>query len=136
MKYMLDVNALIALGLAEHEFHVRVSNWVSRISSNGNSEIATCATTELGFVRVLTQAAPYGLSIEEAKELLIRMKALGAPRFTFLADDQDIARLPGWVKTPRQVTDGHLAQLARAKGATFATLDRRIPRAFVIPANG
>jgi hypothetical protein len=28
MKYLLDVNALVALGLIHHEFHDRVAAWV------------------------------------------------------------------------------------------------------------
>jgi len=32
MKYLLDVNALIALGFLEHEFHERVAQWVQRLS--------------------------------------------------------------------------------------------------------
>ena len=133
MRYLLDVNALVALGHAEHEFHGRVARWVSKTVSNGTSELATCSITELGFVRVLAQATPYGLSIQDARELLVRIKTSDSPRFTFLADDQDISRLPAWVKSARQTTDGHLAQLARAKGAVLATLDRKIPRAFLIP---
>jgi hypothetical protein len=50
-----------------------------------------------------------------------------------IADTHDISHLPEWVKTPKQITDGHLLQLARANGAVLATLDRRIPGAFLIP---
>ena len=53
--------------------------------------------------------------------------------FRFFADDHDIARLPSWVKMWRQTTDGHLAELARAHDSALATLDERIPSAFVIP---
>lgn len=28
MKYLLDVNALLALGFIEHEFHRRVAAWL------------------------------------------------------------------------------------------------------------
>jgi toxin-antitoxin system PIN domain toxin len=136
MKYLLDVNALVALGHAGHEFHERVARWVARLISSGDSEIATCSITELGFVRILAQAPLYGLSVEGARDLLGRIKASGSLPFSFLSDDKDISQLPSWVVTPKQITDGHLAQLARAKGATFATLDRRIPRAFVIPSGG
>jgi len=34
----------------------------------------------------------------------------------------------------KQTTDGHLAQLAKAKGAVLATLDGKIPGAYLIPA--
>jgi hypothetical protein len=43
------------------------------------------------------------------------------------------SHLSAWVKTAKQTTDGHLAQLAKAKGAILAALDNRIPRAFQIP---
>jgi hypothetical protein len=51
----------------------------------------------------------------------------------FIPDDHDVSQLPGWVKTPKQITDGHLAQLAKANGAMLATLDAGIPKAFLIP---
>lgn len=130
-RYLLDVNALVALGFQEHEFFERVVSWVRSLRS-GEDEFATCATTEIGFLRVL--ALPqYGGSIEESKAILHRLKSSGGIAFFFLADDQDASRLPNWVKMPKQVTDGHLVQLARAHGAVLATLDRNIPGAFVIP---
>jgi len=133
MKYLLDVNALVALGFLEHEFHQRVALWVRRLAAKGIPDLATCSITELGFVRVLAQAPQYGFSVGQACNLLRGLKAARAANFTFLADDQDIPRLPGWVKMARQTTDGHLVQLAAARGAVLATLDRRIPRAFLIP---
>ena len=41
--------------------------------------------------------------------LLLRIKKARQPAFTFISDNQDISRLPAWVKTARQTTDGHLA---------------------------
>ena len=129
MKYLLDVNALVALGFISHEFHGRVAEWVS----SGKREIATCSITELGFVRVLAQAPQYGLSVGDAQTLLLRLKASRALNFTFIVDDSSISELPGWVKTARQITDGHLCELAKSHGAVLATLDQKIPRAFLIP---
>jgi predicted nucleic acid-binding protein len=54
--------------------------------------------------------------------------------FEFIADDHDISRPPLWVKSGRQTSDGHLAELAKAHDSALATLDERIPSAFVIPA--
>jgi len=130
MTYLLDVNALVALGFANHEFHGRVATWVRSLS---NPKFATCSITELGFLRVLAQAPAYGLTVAQARTLLLRMKNAGAFRSNFVADDHELTHLPTWVKNPRQITDGHLAELARAKGGALATLDRRIPRAFLIP---
>jgi len=63
----------------------------------------------------------------------VRLKKQRAVPFEFIAGDHDISRLPAWVKSGRQTTDGHLAELARANDSNFATLDERIPSAFVIP---
>jgi predicted nucleic acid-binding protein len=134
VRYLLDVNALVALGFLQHEFHERVAIWVRVLASKGGVDLATCSITELGFVRVLTQAPQYGFTVSHARDLLLRLKAAKVLEFTLIPDDHDISHLPSWVKTAKQTTDGHLAQLARAEGALLATLDRRIPRAFLIPA--
>ena len=131
MIYLLDVNALVALGFLQHEFHLRVASWVGAQSS---FQLATCSITELGFLRVLTQAPAYGFTIPQARTLLLRLKQAAAGRFAFLADNHDVSQLPAWVKTARQITDGHLLRLATANGATLATLDRGIPGAFLIPS--
>jgi uncharacterized protein len=135
MRYLLDVNTLIALVVLEHEFHARVAGWVERLTASGGPNLATCSITELGFVRVLGQAQQYGLSIAQARELLLKMKNSDGLRWIFIPDDRDISHLPRWVRTPKQITDGHLAELARANEAVLTTLDRRIPTAFVIPQN-
>lgn len=133
MRYLLDVNSLLALVLLEHEFHERVASWLERLAASGVPELATCAITELGFVRVLGQAQQYGSSVTQAREFLLKMKKSDGIRWVFIPDDRDISYLPRWVRTPKQTTDGHLAELADAHEAVLATLDRRIPGAFVIP---
>ena len=129
--YLLDVNALVALGLLTHQFHERVAVW---LRASPLLSLATCSITELGFVRVLTQATAYGLTLPQAQTLLLRLKKSNVPRFTFIPDDHDVSRLPAWVRTSKQITDGHLAQLADANGAMLATLDEKIPGAFLIPS--
>jgi predicted nucleic acid-binding protein len=132
MKYLLDVNALVALGFLQHEFHPQVGRWVRALGSKGAPELLTCSITELGFVRVLAQAPQYGFAVSHARSLLLRLKT-ESKLFTFIPDDHDVSHLPAWVKSARQTTDGHLAQLAKEHGAILATLDGRIPRAFLIP---
>jgi predicted nucleic acid-binding protein len=130
MKYLLDVNALLALGFAHHEFHERVASWLRRQQS---ASLAPCSITELGFVRVLSQAPAYGVTLAQARALLIRLKKARSLTLTFIVDDHDISHLPEWVKNPKDTTDGHLVQLARAGGAVFATLDEKVPGAYFIP---
>ena len=133
MRYLLDVSALVALGVIQHEFHPRTSNWARSLASSEDTELLTCSITELGFVRIVAQAARYGLTLGQAQSVLLRVKAEGPAKFTFLSDDQDITQLPSWVRTPGQVTDGHLVSLAKANNGVLATLDTKIPRAFLIP---
>ena len=135
MMYLLDVNALVALGFLNHEFHARVASWVQshRSPSNRSSSLATCSITELGFVRVLAQAPAYGFTVVQARTLLMRLKEARTSRLAFIPDAHDVSHLPDWVKTPKQIIDGHLVKLACANGALLATLDESIPGSFVIP---
>ena len=130
MTYLLDVNALVALGLVHHEFHARVAAW---LRAQHFPLLATCSITELGFLRVLAQAPGYGFTVAQARTLLLKMKQAKAAKFTFIPDDHDVSQLPMWVKTAGQTTDGHLLKLASAKQALLATLDARIPGAYLIP---
>ena len=129
MRYLLDVNALVALGFIHHEFHERVAGWVR---AQQFPTLATCSITELGFTRVLAQAPAYGLSVTQSRALLLQLKRAKALSFTFIPDDHDVSRLPAWVKSPGQITDGHLLQLAQANGALLATLETRIPGAHLV----
>ena len=133
MRFLFDVNALVALGFRRHEFHERVLRWVRSLRRQPTPEMLTCSITELGFVRVLVQTPLYALEFSEARDLLLGLKRSEIVKMTFIADDHDLSRLPAWVKTARQITDGHLAELAEDHGAMLATLDRRIPRSFLIP---
>jgi uncharacterized protein len=128
--YLLDVSALVALGFANHEFHGRVSVWAHSLP---DPRFATSSITELGFVRILAQNPAYGMRVQQARTLLLRLKQIEAFRGSFIADDHDLSHLPDWVQFSKQITDGHLLALARANGAVLATLDGKIPGAFLIP---
>ncbi len=131
MKSLLDVSVLVALGVVEHSANDRVVRWWN---SNPSLRPATSAITELGFVRVISQTTRYGLSVQEVQELLQSLKEpTPSVSWEVLIDALDVAGLPGWVKSGSQTTDGHLMQLAAAHGADLATLDERIPGAFLIP---
>jgi predicted nucleic acid-binding protein len=130
MIYLLDVNALVALGFINHEFHSRVARWVR---SSSTPQLASCSITELGFLRVLAQAPAYGFTVAQARSLLLRLKEARTSPLVFIPDGHDVSQLPRWVKAPKQITDGHLSDLARANGALLATLDENIPGSYLIP---
>jgi predicted nucleic acid-binding protein len=133
MTYLLDVNSLLALGVLHHEFHGSVAAWLARLAKKGIPELATCSITELGFVGVLSQAQQYRFSVVQAREVLLLLKASKSIHCIFIPDGHDISHLPKWVKSPKQTTDGHLVELARANGAQLATLDGKIPGSVLIP---
>src|ERR1035438_6809777 len=114
MRYLLDVNALIAFGIPPHQFHHRVSDW---IKSQRGSVFLTCSIVEIGFVRIVANVSAYGLDTAGARALLLGMKKNNAQPLTFLPDPNDISQLPGWASSSARITDGHLAQLAATHGA-------------------
>jgi hypothetical protein len=128
---LLDVNALIGLGFREHTFHLRIDKW---IRSKKGLTLATCAITELGFIRILALHPDYDITVDSAKERLALLKAASGDKLVFLGDHLGADQLPPWVKHPKQTTDGHLLALAKAHHAELATCDERIPGAFLIPA--
>ena len=130
MMYLLDVNALVALGFINHESHDRLASWVE---SQKLPNLASCSITELGFVRVLAQAPAYGVTVTQARTLLLRLKETRTSPLRFIPDEHDVSHLPAWVKAPKQITDGHLGRLASANGAVLATVDENIPGSYLIP---
>ncbi len=131
MRYLLDVNTLVALGHTLHAHHARAEKWLGSVRPTAEI-LATCAITELGFVRVSVQA---GLQpdVSTATVALAKLKASSPVPTELWSDDLGADRLPKYVKKPGELTDGHLLELARTHGAQFATLDGKIPGALLIP---
>ena len=125
MKYLLDVNALIALGYKQHVFHKRVAGWAA------GKSLASCSITELGFARILAQLPEADISVTTSREMLATMKM--ERQLKQISDSQSAVELPAWVHKPGQITDGHLLALARSNNSTLATCDQGIPGAFLIP---
>ncbi len=134
-RALLDVNVLIALVDPDHIDHDRVHTWAA---SNLGSGWASCAITENGLVRILSQPAyPGAVSVAEAIELLRTARESGAHEFwdchISLADPAVID--PRHVLGHRQVTDTYLLALAAAHDARLVTLDRSIPVAAALGAS-
>lgn len=131
MKLLLDVNTLLAWGLDAHVQHDRTRRWLAGLRG-GDTTLCTTPISELGFLRVAAQPA-YARQLAEGRRILDSMRR--APGFSheFLPDDLPGDRLPAWVKTAAQTTDGHLLALAARHGAQLATLDTGIPSALLIP---
>jgi len=130
MRYLLDVNALIALAHTGHALHSTAMGWYGNVSKSAVG-FHTCSITELGFLRVsvMTGLQP---DIEAARQALDALKSSSKVRFELISDDLGAAQLPSFVKKPQAVTDGHLVELARKHSMRLATLDRGIPGALLI----
>ena len=131
MSWLLDVNALLALAHQQHADHHRMIQWYAERMATG-AKLATCSITEIGFVRVSIQAG-FERDAAGAVETLEGLKESSRLPFLLLADESGARHLPGWVSGPKQVTDGHLVELAKAHGMRLATLDKGIPGADRIP---
>lgn len=130
MKYLLDINFLIAAGHTAHIHHGKAIAWIQSVR-NKAALFCTCAITELGFVRVSVQS---GLQddVLAARKALAALKASSPVRFELLADALGANVLPGFAKTPDRLTDGHLSALAEAHGAELVTFDKGIPGALML----
>ena len=130
MKYLLDINLLIALSHAAHAHHGRAKDWYVSAKQTQVS-LCTCSITELGFVRVSVQT---GLQddVSAARKALAALKSSSSLPFEILGDDIGADRLPGFARTPNKLTDGHLFELARSHGAQLVTLDSGIPGAILL----
>ena len=135
MKYLLDVNVLVAWGWSDHIAHERTVTWIAATRGQKASGLLTSAIPELGFVRVSMQRTGGRVTVKEASRTLAGMlSALGA-RHAFLPDDRSARSLPEWCRHASRTTDAHLLQLAEAHGARLTTLDESIPGAFLIPGS-
>ena len=125
---LLDVNVLVALFDPDHVHHDLAHDWFADHRADG---WATCATTENGFVRVVSNPRyrPDAPRPAVALDQLRRFCASGHHHFwadaVSLRDEQafDLTVAHGH----RQVTDVYLLGLAGRMGGTLATFDRTIP---------
>ena len=116
MKYLLDVNALIAAIWKNHPDHARTDAWLT------GKEIATCPISQLGFLRISTNPKALNAEMTTTRQLLDAfLQKRGAQ---FVADDLPPLKSPA--KRSEQVTDRYLAELASSKGMKLATLDAGI----------
>lgn len=133
MRYLLDVNLLVAWGWADHADHDRVAGWIREAKRSRSAKLFTSPIPELGFVRVSVQRTGGRVSPAEAGRTLAHMLASLGPHHGFLPDDQRGTDCPDWCRGAGQTTDAHLAALAMKHQAKLATLDTTIPGAFVLP---
>lgn len=132
---LLDVNVLIALFNPDHVHHDLAHDWFADHRRHG---WATCPSTELGFVRVLSNPSS-GTETWRAAELVARLRRFcESDEHTFWNEDLsllDEARVkPAFISGHRQLTDVYLLAVAVKNGGCLATFDRSIPVSAVVGA--
>ena len=126
--YLLDVNVLIALADAGHQFHDAARQWRD---SHVHLGWATCPLTENALLRIMAQSS-YPRSFGSPEQALPILRALRLatghefwPDEVTLADTALFPVLTGI--SSAQLTDIYLVGLAVNRGARFVTFDNRIP---------
>ncbi|MGH8964611.1 MAG: type II toxin-antitoxin system VapC family toxin [Actinomycetes bacterium] len=125
-RALLDVNVLLALLDSDHVDHRRARAWLDAEVGSG---WASCAITQNGFVRIVSQPRyPSPVPPAHAVHLLQRACATAHHEFwpcdVTLLDSTVVDRRK--VHGPRQVTDAYLLALAVRHGGRFVTFDRAI----------
>lgn len=117
MKYLLDVNALIAWAHPDADGHASFHRWKKLVPPD---ELATCAITELGFVRI--SMARFRYTLAQAEQELSGLKR----EIGHYLDHLPVPVFPVWVTAHSHTTDAYLCQVARAHGCKLATFDHGI----------
>ena len=122
---LLDVNVLTALLWPAHEHHAAAHHWMNK---RANAAWSTCALTQLGFVRLVSNPAFSRESLLPAEASRLLEKNLSHPNHRFWVADITVphalqpfgSRMQGH----RQATDAYLLALAHNNGGVLATFDR------------
>jgi predicted nucleic acid-binding protein len=116
VKYLLDVNALLAGAWGHHSRHADAFAWL-----NGKS-IVLCPLTELGFLRISSNKKAINVEMSKARKALENFCADRKPDRI----DDDLPALESHAEKSEKVTDVYLAGLAAKHGMKLATFDEGI----------
>ena len=112
-KYLLDVNMLLAGIWKTHAQHGIAAGWLQ------GKVLVTCPLSELGFIRISTNAKAINASMKDARKALETFQK--QRKTEFIPDD--LPALKSKPTTSGQVTDHYLANLAGEHGLKLATMD-------------
>lgn len=122
---LLDLNILTALLWPAHEHHEAAHRW---FSARANGRWATCALTQLGFVRIVSNPAFSRDALSPAGAIALLAENLTHPAHEFWTDNLQVPTaikgIESGLQGSRQVTDAYLLGLARRRKAVVATFDR------------
>ena len=125
--YLLDVNVLLALAWPNHQFH----RAARRRLESSSARLATCALTQLGFIRLSSNPSVVGVikSPSESARLLSTMVSDARHVYLNSLPEPASAQVAAAFRSllgGRQVTDAYLLYLARQNRDTLLTFDSRL----------
>jgi uncharacterized protein len=134
LRFLLDVNVIIALLDSKHAFNRRAHAWWA---SDGKMGWASCPLTENAVLRIMSHPsydAQYRFSVDalaaQVRDFIDNTDHQFWPDTISLLDDSlfDPARIHG----PKQLTDLYLLALATKHNGRLATFDQGISLSAVI----
>lgn len=132
MDSLLDVNVLVALFWPRHMMHDVATIWFHR-QDRAKATWATCALTEAGFVRVLSNPIVNQGTLTPLRVTGVLEKNLKHPAHKFWAMDlswPEALRLSGFeIEVHQQVTDIYLVGLAIKHKGRLVTFDKALGKA-------
>ncbi|HIE92043.1 MAG TPA: VapC toxin family PIN domain ribonuclease [Acidobacteria bacterium] len=123
---LLDVNTLVALAWPNHQFHRAVT---ARLHTNSALRWATCALTQLGFVRLSSNPAVVEVRKTPHQAVSVLAQLIADPGHLYIDSTPplpDVERYFRPLLGHQQVTDAYLLALAISNDAVLLTLDRRL----------
>jgi len=126
VRFLLDVNVLIALAFPVHTSHQQAHKW---FRGEPNRLWATCALTQAGFLRAATRQL--GTSRDAVRLALSGLEQdCQSSNHEYWPVDIDLCDLSDSLRSritgPNQITDMQLLLLAHRRHAQLASFDRGI----------
>lgn len=121
---LLDVSVLLPLAWPNHQFH----GYAAAYMDQWQGEWATCAITQLGFVRLSSNPSIVGSVVmpSEARRILRGMTDDASHRYLEGLAPPVETELLDRILGHRQTTDAYLVALAERHEAEFATFNTRL----------
>lgn len=124
--YLLDVNVLLALVAARHQYHDKVAAFAEEAEEG---QLAICRVTQMGLLRLLTNKLVLAEDTLNARQAWALYQALSRdPRFKFLDEPRgldlkwrELSELRGW--GPSRWTVDYLISFAALREVKLATFD-------------
>ncbi len=125
VKYLADVNILVALTDENHVHHTMVFKWYG---TTGRHDFGVCAFAEAGFLRVATNPKAGSRSVEEAANVLASLSDNEGYRFWPISEGWASLVEPFYERVfgHQQITDAFLLGLVVKEGGVLVTLDKAI----------